>query len=1004
MTDGGARTLRPSASVHSDAPRISLNGTWTFRWSATGWLGEAAGTPGDADLDDSDWAPMAVPSHWVLPADGPDAGRYGSPIYTNVVYPIPLDPPHVPDHNPTGDYRRTVEVPTSWLESGRVVLRTDGIESHARIWINGHDAGTRTGSRLVHDLDITDLLVAGVNVIAMRVSQWSAQTYVEDQDQWWLPGIFRDVTLLHRPVGCLDDVWVRTAYDASDCSGTIELDVRADAAAWPMRLVSSDLDLDITFADAGAVHPVVVRAARPWSDEDPHLQTVEIRASGEVVTLRTGFTSIDVRDGVLLANGRPLKLRGVNRHEIDSREGRVFDEDRARADLVLMKRHNVNAIRTAHYPPHPRLLDLADELGFWVMLECDFETHGFEIDEWRRNPSDDPAWLPDCLDRIERTVERDKNHPSIFSWSLGNEAGRGQNLEAMARWVNDRDPARLVHYEGDHQAAYTQIYSRMYPAFEEIHAFLAPDGPIAVSHHAASRVDAEQAARARALPYIMCEYLHAMGTGAGNAAGYQAIVDAEPRIAGGFIWEWRDHGLRSRTAEGESFLAYGGDFGETVHDGNFIADGVVSSDGVPSSGLLDWAQVVAPVRAAWVDDALVVTSLRQHTDTSDLELAWRLELDGELVESGVVDLGGLPPAAESQVATPSDLASAITSVSNPSAGEAWLNVDVRQRSATTWAVAGHVIHRSQALVRPGPAPGPPGGHVGSGPARLRSDTGILTGLGAFPVREVGLSSWRPPTDNDNGHGALDYYEIGPEETLGAGGGRRGPSSAERWAAAGLDRLVRRTDRVITHDDGVEASAVWAPASFPWGIRSTQRWRGIDADTARLEIAVEPQGDWPGTWPRVGLHLELPVAGWTAEWFGLGPGESYPDLRAAVQVGRFHASLPELESDLVRPQESGHRSDLRWLRLSAPEQAETLLVSVVDGPVGFSLRQWSPGEMTGVGHPHELPTPTATHLVLDLAQHGIGSRSCGPDVRPEHALRPGRFSATIDFRVVVPTPA
>lgn len=1019
---GSGALAPPVADVLGDAGRIDLGGPWKFRFSPVAASPHAVEDPA---LDDGDWDEITLPGHWVLPPDG----RYSLPSYTNVVYPFPLDPPHVPDANPTGDHRRWTDVPADWLDGGRVLLRTDGIESLARVWVNGHEAGVRTGSRLVQDFDVTELLVPGRNLVSIRVHQWSAGSYVEDQDQWWLPGVFREVTLVRRPVGCVDDVWVRAEYDHLGGHGRIDVELRALAAAWPVRLRVPELGVDLTWSSPADVAPVDTGVVRPWSAEDPVLYDVEVAARGETVRLRTGFRTVDIAGGVLRVNGRAIKLRGMNRHEIDREHGRVFDEARARADLQLMRRHNVDAIRTAHYPPHPRLLDLADELGFWVMLECDLETHGFEIDEWRRNPCDDPDWRDNLLDRARRMVERDKNHPSIICWSLGNECGTGRNLAAMARWIKERDPSRPVHYEGDHTAEYTQIYARMYPAIEEIGAFLAPDGPIAVPHHPAASVTPEQAARARSLPYLLVEYLHAMGTGPGGAHDYAELVDSAPRIAGGFVWEWRDHTLDAFSPDGHRYQAYGGDFGERLHDGTFLADGMVRADGTPTSGLLDWARSVAPVRVEWGPEReIVIDSRRQFTTTADLAVGWRLEAEGRLVAEGVLPCGDLPPGRRGVLGCPNRLGMALAST-GPGGQELWLTLTVLTVAATAWCDAGHAMYRWQGRPferRPGeaasgldagtpepaasgcsaPAPRPvPASAARPVPASRRGltsvgdvvfdpGTGDPVRVGDLPLLGFGIELWRAPTDNDLGRGPLDYEQHDPATTGGAGAGVRGPCAADRWRERGLDRLERRTVEVTPSPDGFVAVSRWAPAALPWGVRARFEWSAGGVG-ARCVVTLDPEGPWRGTWPRAGIHLALPPGPWRASWFGLGPGESYPDLRGGVTVGAHTADLDTFVEPQVRPQEGGHRSGLRSLRLDPGDGRPGLGVRVVEGPVGFSLRPWSAHELTGVAHPFELPAPTAAHLYLDLGQHGLGSRSCGPDVRPEYGLRPRPLRAVID---------
>ncbi|MCU1421663.1 MAG: beta-galactosidase, partial [Microbacteriaceae bacterium] len=452
--------------LHTDAPTISLNGDWRFRLlaGAPGTLGAPDVLPAgegveafaDPSFDDGAWDLLPVPSHWVLHGDG----RYGAPQYTNVQLPFPQDPPFAPDENPTGDHRRTFELPAEWLARDAyeaVVLRFEGVESRYRVWVNGVEIGVGTGSRLAQEFDVTQALRAGANTIAVRVHQRSASTYVEDQDQWWLPGIYRDVTLQARPVGGIEDVWVRAGFD--DGASTISAELRAADAAFPVRLRVPELGVDVEWASPQDVAPIAIAEVEPWTAERPRLYDATVSSATETISLRLGFRTVSIVGDRFLVNGRRVVLHGMNRHETNPDLGRGFDEAFVRRDLELMKRHNVNAIRTAHYPPHPRVLDLADEYGFWVMLECDIETHAFHhggsqfhggTDEWLGNPSEDPAWRETYLDRIERTVERDKNHPSIVMWSLGNESGTGANLAAMADWVHSRDPERPVHYEGDH--------------------------------------------------------------------------------------------------------------------------------------------------------------------------------------------------------------------------------------------------------------------------------------------------------------------------------------------------------------------------------------------------------------------------------------------------------------------------------------------------------------------------------------------------------------------------
>lgn len=997
LTDTGPGSgLRRAARswLHSDAPALSLDGDWRFRLlpAAPGTLGGADALPegegvddvGGESFDDSGWDEIAVPAHWVLEGDG----RYGRPAYTNVQFPFATEPPFVPDENPTGDYRRTFEVPEEWTAAEAVVLRFDGVESRYRVWLNGAEIGIGSGSRLAQEFDVTAAVRSGRNLLVVRVHQWSASSYVEDQDQWWLPGIFRSVHLLARPVGGLEDVWVRASFAGG--AGRIETELTAGDAAYPVRLRVPELGVDRVWASADEVGPIEVPRVEPWSAEAPRLYEAELASSGETVSLRLGFRTVEIRGDRFLVNGERVVFHGVNRHETHPDRGRAFDEDFAREDLVMMKRFNVNAIRTSHYPPHPRLLDLADELGFWVILECDLETHGFERQGWVGNPSDDPAWRDAYLDRIERTVERDKNHPSIVIWSLGNEAGTGANLAAMSAWVHGRDPERPVHYEGDHTGAYTDVYSRMYSSIPETERIGSED-----SRTPLLGCTAGESARQRTKPFLLCEYVHAMGNGPGAIDQYEELVDRFPRLHGGFVWEWRDHGIRARTPEGVEYFAYGGDFGEVVHDGNFVMDGMVLSDGTPSPGLFEWKQIVAPVRLRVEADAVLVENRRHDASTVDLRFDWRVELDGRTTAEGTLEAPPIAAGDSARIALPS--------LEVPTGGEAWLSVDAVLAESTMWAEAGHVISTGQRLLS-GRVPLPswarsPRRTVGAGalgPARFRG--GRLTTLAGLDVDGPRAELWRAPTDNDEGAGFPAYLDDDPR--AGTGNGTPAPSSASRWRAAGLDRLVGRIEDVDT-TDGVRRRTRWSAADLEAGLVMEERW-SIDGDSAVLRVDLVPTRGWDLVWPRLGIRLDLPSSVDGAEWFGTGPLESYPDSLRAARVGRFSAGIDGLGTRYARPQENGHRSAVRELILRE-EGAPRLRVEAardLQGRLpGFTLSRHTAQELTAAAHPHELPESTRSVLTIDAAQHGLGSRACGPDVWPDFQLRPEARTILLRFSAI-----
>lgn len=659
---GAGRLADPSSPLESNAPTVNLDGEWRFRFHPHGaqYMPEPecefASLDGALAILEADkltasepqncltprWESITVPSHWALQGKG-----WGAPIYTNVNYPFPIDPPFVPDSNPTGDYLRAFEL-THLTAQGRTILRVHGIESAADIWIDGQWVGTTQGSRLMRDFDISDLATNGEHVLAIRVTQFSAGSYLEDQDQWWLGGIFRSLEIIHFPAQAIWDLAVTTDYQPDTGRGSANVKVCTSlpttvTVTCPELGIETSVETNQTDQGCWGSVNLVAEDVCAWSPMNPQLYQLQLVTGTHVVRQRLGFRRVEIVDGQLRANGVRLILRGVNRHEVHYQRGRVFDEAWARADLVLMKQCNINALRTSHYPPHPRLLDLCDEIGLWVMDECDIETHGFEYLGWEGNPSGDPQWKEAILDRVQRMVVRDRNHASVFSWSLGNESYTGQNLAAAAQLVRRLDPSRSVHYEGDHEGAYTDWHARMYPALEEVDAFFTPgDSPVAQPNHACARLSAAECAHVRTLPYLMVECLHAMGTSPGEIGNLWKRT-AHPQHAGGFVWEWRDHALdldavggisredggpagnspaRDRTGAGKTFahngaatpnrrapsgspsgvrLGYGGDFGEKLHDGNFVVDGLVDACGRVGPGLSHLASVYSPVQLRWLD-------------------------------------------------------------------------------------------------------------------------------------------------------------------------------------------------------------------------------------------------------------------------------------------------------------------------------------------------------------------------------------------------------------------
>ncbi len=649
----GAGRRHSHAGFVSDAARVDLSGVWAFRIGAR--------QAGDDSSVDHGAATIDAPGHWQLQG-------HGRPAYTNVQFPFPVDPPHAPEDNPVGEYRTEFGLPDDWPE-GDAVLRFLGVDSMFTVWLNGTELGWSTGSRLTTEFAVGELLRPGGNELTVVVQQWSAASYLEDQDQWWLSGIFRDVELIHRPAGCVNDFFVHADYDHMTGDGSLRVDTDAPATL-------SVPELGLADVDPAGPHVMAVDA---WSAERPRLYDATLHAGGETISFRIGFRTVAIVDGVFTVNGAPVKFRGVNRHEWNPDRGRAVTHDDMLADVLMMKRHNINAVRTSHYPPHPHFIDLCDEYGLWVILENDLETHGFFLVDWRKNPSDDPAWLDAFMDRMTRTVERDKNHASIVMWSLGNESGTGQNLEAIAEWTHQRDPSRPVHYEGDWDSGYVDVYSRMYATHAEVDAIGRGEEPVtkdpALDEHR------------RSLPFVLCEYAHAMGNGPGGLLEYQELFEKYPRCMGGFIWEWIDHGIRQTTPDGREYFAYGGDFGEVVHDGNFCIDGLVFPDRTPSPGLVELKAVFSPIGLDVSGESVRVVNKQAFDNLSHVRFGWEVADETAVLASGDLDVPAV--AAGEAVDVP------LPSTARAGAGEVWLTVRAVLAEDQPWAPAGHEIAAAQ---------------------------------------------------------------------------------------------------------------------------------------------------------------------------------------------------------------------------------------------------------------------------------------------------------------------
>lgn len=970
-----------------------LDGKWDFRLVAR---------PEDAAhaiRGARGWTTVDVPGLWTMQG-------YAAPHYTNIAMPFEEHPPQVPDANPTGVYRRRFRLPRGWRRR-RVVLHFGGAEGALYVLVNGEPVGFSKDSRTPAEFDVTDLVRhREPNELVAVVVQWSDASFVEDQDHWWHAGLAREVYLYATGPTYIADVFARADLDGDYRHGLLSIAARVGGGEEDWSLEARLLDprgrqvllepLEPVAADppgARRVSPVQtaglefpVRSARRWSAEDPALYTLVVTlrsgAGDESVACRVGFRRVEVRDRRLLVNGRPVLIRGVNRHDHDDVRGRAVTRDLMEADARLMKQFNVNAVRTSHYPNDPYWLDLCDRYGLYVVDEANVEAHAYYDDLCR-----DPRYANAFLERVRNMVERDKNHPSVILWSLGNESGYGPNHDAAAGWVRAVDPSRPLHYEGAIRRDWsggrtaTDLVCPMYAAVEEIEAW-------------AARSDDPR-------PLILCEYSHAMGNSNGGLADYFAAFERHGALQGGFVWEWIDHGIRRTDERGRDYWAYGGDFGDTPNDANFCADGLVWPDRSPHPALYELKFLAQPVRVELLDAARERFRIRNLHDFLSLERlrgVWELSVDGGVVASGALAPLRVPPGETVDVGLDLDAALRPT-------GEPLVTFRFLLRRATDWAPAGHEVAWQQVAL-PSPARRRPRARVSRSPVRdideavvleaegiraiIEGKTGLLTDLSANGrnVLRSGpqLQLWRAPTDNDG-------LRLLPERASGP---------LRRWRELGLDRLERRLAAIRLVADGAAVEIVhrasgrerWEDATH----RQIYRLLTSGALLVENEVLVGPE---LRDLPRVGVVLLLQPGLERLEWFGRGPWENYPDRMAAAIVGRFRSSVSAQYVPYILPQEHGHRSEVR--RLAVSDEAGFGVELEGRPTFGFSASHFTAGDLYAARHTCDLDPRAEVVLNVDHAQRGLGTASCGPDTSRRHRLLASAYRFAYVLRPVASPP-
>ena len=1006
--------------------RLLLDGEWEFRFFSSPDEVNGDHLPGAAGA----WEKITVPGCW-------DMQGYGHPHYTNIVMPFDELPPDPPKKNPTGVYRRNFRIPEEWLDR-RLVLRFDGVENFFAVFLNGEAVGFSKDSRGASEFDLSGRVHAGENLLSVVVSQFSDASYVEDQDQWWHAGIVRSVSLHAMPKNHIEDFFAAATLDESLRTGLLDLELIAglDVAGglsgksdgmtevgaaepqegWFFRVrLYDDAGREVLASESAVAARkgfkgyfnlkdprrfysrlrLELPGARHWSAEDPFLYRLTVtlchRERGEVdfSGCRVGFRRVEVAHRELRINGKPVLICGVNRHEHDPHTGRTLTLETMRRDVELMKRFNVNAVRTSHYPDAPEFYELCDEYGLYVFDEANIENHAFFYDLCMN-----PAWAFPYMDRAIHLVTRDRNHPSVIVWSLGNESGIGPNHAAAAAWIRRVDPSRVFLCE---RAIYSQEGGWLPNLNRELTDIIAPMYPDVrtIVNWASYPTDDER-------PMILCEFSHAMGNSNGCLADYFAAFRRCHGLQGGFIWEWIDHGIARKDDSGREYWVYGGDFGDEPNDSNFVTDGLVFPDRTPHPGLYEFKKLAQPAEFRAVDPAsglIAIVNRRCFTDLSDCELEWEVTVDGRSVAAGKA---ALPPHGPEHFIPdfagaerhdifneePHNIFEVKLPVREPAglrAGEeCFLNLRLVLRAANRWAQAGHVVASEQFALpfRSFAAPSPLAGL----PAELTFDDGGRFSLACRGVtlieRGPVLNVIRATTDND-----CIRREFGRPEFPWR--------PANRWLQAGYFDFRRNSCESRAIPGGRETVSSYAT---PGGkrIRFSERVRvtvgnWIEVDN-RFAVGVGIDD-----LPRLGVELELPGLFETVEYFGRGPHENYIDRCAAAEVGLYRTTIDAMHVPYIMPQENGHRTGVRRLKLGGAK-LRFALEFIAPVPMEFSVGRYPIGELQTKRHEHELCDSGKVWLHLDLRQRGVGTASCGPDTLPQYRIPAGDYHFRYLLRV------
>lgn len=961
------------------AESVSLNGEWKFRYfEAPELSGEDFMLPEAGD----GWDTIDVPSVWQLRG-------YDAMHYTDVLYPFPLNPPFVPTENPTGVYKRTFVLTEEWLDND-TILRFHGVDSAFDVWVNGEHAGYSKVSRLPSEFDITHLVKAGENDITVRVYKWSDGSYLEDQDMWWLSGIFRDVELINEPKNAIVECCVLGDLDETYVNGIFSADIR-------LKQENADISWQLLYSgNAAACKPAAevvaegraaaqkgrvslqqkIAGVHTWTAETPELYTFRICTENHEAEVRLGFRKIEIKNDNITINNQVILFNGVNHHDYHPKEGRCVTYGQMEEDIRMMKQYNINAVRCSHYPANPYFYDLCDAYGLYVIDEADLECHGFEWVENYTWITDDPEWESAYVDRSVRMVRRDRNHPSIILWSMGNESTFGCNFRSAAKAIRELDSSRLVHYEGDFEAEITDVYSTMYTRLKGLKEIAETD------------MNGNK-------PHIMCEYGHAMGNGPGGLKAYQDMYRNYKRLQGGFIWEWYDHGIYTEE-NGHKYYRYGGNFGDFPTNGNFCIDGILMPDRTPSPALLEYKQIIAPVEVTWVKGSNREIQLKNYYDFLDLShvyLRWAVWAENEEIQTGIVDNLRILPHDCAKVEIP------YTVFEIQANTDYYLNVSICQKADTCYAPKGHEIAKVQFPL----------------PFR-RDEIQMRKAEESLQIEEkdtiLTVKNSNIQVKFDKVFGKLlsvekedrIYLTEGPRMTVYRATIDNDMYKKEDWMNKYfIQKPVEETeyfsyqkedDRVIVH-----IGTYFGCYNQSWGFNCAYTYTVYADGELKIRLTGKKQQKGklePPFLPRIGILMKGNPAFWNTLWYGMGPGESYPDSCAASTMGIYRSTVEDMACNYVFPQENGHRENVRWF---AVHDGNTGLLCKIEGALGLNLSNCTDESLEQAKHPFEIEKSEDVIIHLDYAHSGLGSNSCGEEQMEEYKVKLQDFAMSFTLQPV-----